>query len=506
MITASTFADALALGFLVYILRRGFTNKRRDNLPPGPNGWPIIGNAFDMPTRYQWRTFAQWGEKWGDIVSVNLFGKHLVILNSFDVADEILDKKSAASSDRTPLPVCGEIMGWNFIVTLQQYGLHLREMRRLIFQTVGTSTGLMELAPDLEHCAHDFLCRVAADPASLTQEVHRFTAASSLKFIYGYTAKKDNDELVKIVEAAMKGFTIGTAPATFLADTFPILTRVPAWFPGAKWKRTAQAWRKDTEAMCDVPYDFAKAQIDSGTAVPSFVASNLGDNVDPQRDALVKDTAASMYAGAADTTVSAIRTFFLAMMCYPEVNKKAQEEIDRVIGPDRLPGIGDREQLPYVSALCWEVLRWKPLGPLGIPHMLSQDDVHRGYLLPKGTVIVANVWNMLRDPRHYSHPEHFNPDRFVRKEGFEPETDPRRMIFGFGRRVCPGSQLAEISLFLICAVSLAAFEISKPVVDGKVVEPSMEYTTGSISHPVEFQCSIKLRSSKAEALLYSASD
>ncbi|KAH9928066.1 cytochrome P450 [Fomitopsis serialis] len=196
-----------------------------------------------------------------------------------------------------------------------------------------------------------------------------------------------------------------------------------------------------------------------------------------------------------------MRSFFLAMMCHSDVQKKAQAEIDRVVGSNRLPVIADRDNLPYTKALCWEILRWRPIGPLGIPHRLAQDDTHAGYFLPKGSVVIANIWKMLRDPRHYSNPEQFNPDRFLPREGSEPERDPRHIVFGFGRRVCPGSQLAETSLFLICATSLAAFEISKPVIDGKVIEPSMEYTTGTITHPQEFQCAIKPRSSKAEALL-----
>lgn len=100
------------------------------------------------------------------------------------------------------------------------------------------------------------------------------------------------------------------------------------------------------------------------------------------------------------------------MMCYPEVQRKAQAEIDRVVGTDRLPSIKDRERLPYIRALCWEVLRWQPNAPLGkhhelfqtedrlynaegllgLPHCLTQDDVHAGYFLPKGTVILPNIW------------------------------------------------------------------------------------------------------------------
>ncbi|KZT69861.1 cytochrome P450 [Daedalea quercina L-15889] len=507
---AETLADALALGLLVYVLRRAFTDRHEGDHPPGPTGWPIIDNVFDMPTSHGWRTFAQWGEKWGDIVFLNLFGTRTVILNSFDVANEMLDNKSAVYSDRPVFPVCGEIMGWNFVVAFQQYGPHWREMRRLFSQTVGTHKSLVKLAPNLEHLAYDFIRRVAANPASLTYEVHRFTAASSLKFIYGYTVNGEDDELVKIVETAVEEFAIATAPGAFLADIFPILTYVPAWFPGAQWKRTAQAWEKHTEMLCSVPYDFAKAQMSAGTAMPSFVTLNLDDSADLKREALIKDAAASLYAGAF-LTVSAMRSFFLAMMCYPEVQKKAQAEIDRIIGSGRLPSVIDRDQLPYIRALCSEVLRWQPVAPLGMPHRLSQDDVHGSYVFRKGTVVLTNIWKMLHDPERYSRPEHFDPDRFIPKEGSEPETDPRQMAFGFGRRLSDtiiylGSQLAEMSLFLICAVSLAAFEISKPVVDGRVVEPSMEYTNGTISHPFEFQCSIKLRSSKVEALLFVAYD
>ncbi|KAH9917582.1 cytochrome P450 [Fomitopsis serialis] len=475
-------------------------------MPPGPAGWPVIGNILDMPSSHEWRTFAQWGETWGDIISVNLLGKPLVILNSSHVADEMLDKKSLIYSGRPVFPVCGEVIGWNRILAFHQYGPRWREIRRLFSQTVGSHNSLAQLTDDLEREADGFLGRVMANPTTLTQQVHRFTGASILKVTYGYTIEKENDELLRIVDTAMEQFSLASAPGAYLADAFSILTHVPPWFPGAGWKTTAQAWRKDLEKMCDIPYNFTKAQMRAGTASSSLVAINLEGDIDPQREAIIKDAASSLYAGGADTSVSAIRSFFLAMMRFPEAQRKAQAEIDRVIGSDRLPTVADREQLPYVRALCWEVLRWQPIAPLGIPHYLTQDDVHAGYFLPKGTVVIANIWKMLRDPKRYARPQDFNPDRFVPGQGAEPEYDPRQVVFGFGRRVCPGSQLAEMSLFLICAVSLAAFDISKPIVDGKAVEPSMEYTTGTISHPCEFQCSIKPRSAKVQALLSSSGD
>ncbi|KZT12900.1 p450-domain-containing protein [Laetiporus sulphureus 93-53] len=80
------------------------------------------------------------------------------------------------------------------------------------------------------------------------------------------------------------------------------------------------------------------------------------------------------------------------MICYPDVQRKAQEEIDTVIGGERLPELADRERLPYVNAVCLEVLRWQPVTPLGVAHRLIQDDMHAGYHLPRGTIIYTNVW------------------------------------------------------------------------------------------------------------------
>ena len=100
------------------------------------------------------------------------------------------------------------------------------------------------------------------------------------------------------------------------------------------------------------------------------------------------------YNGTAgyETSVISADVFFLAMVRSPEVRKRAQEELDRVVGTDRLPDFSDREKLPYISAIMKEVLRWHPPAPAGVPHLLEKDDVYNGYYLPKGTVVIGNVW------------------------------------------------------------------------------------------------------------------
>ncbi|KZT72684.1 cytochrome P450 [Daedalea quercina L-15889] len=498
--------DTLASALLIYTLAQLWSGKRRGNLPPGPSGWPLVGNVLDMPTSHEWQTFARWGEKWGDIISVNLLGQPIVILNSLHAAIEMLDKKSSIYSDRPTLPVCGQVIGWEHSLALLHYGSVWRDTRRLFSQTIGTHRSLLSLSDQLEYEGHRFLTHLMAEPDRLIAQVRRFTGASILNITYGYTVEREDDQLVELVDRAVEEFSLASTPGANYADAIPILTRVPTWFPGAGWKRRALAWRRDRESTFNMPFEFAKHRIKTGKALRSFVAMNLDADVQPQRELLIKNAAASMYSAGADTTVSAICSFYLAMTCYPDVQKKAQVEIDRVIGNDRLPKLTDRGELPYVRALTWEVLRWQPIAPLGIPHYLTEDDMHEGYFVPKGTIVFPNVWKMLRDPTRYTDPEVFNPDRFLPSNGAEPEYDPRQIMFGFGRRVCPGSQLAETSLFLICALSLAVFRITKPVINGTVVEPALEYTPGTISHPRPFECSIKPRSAKAAALVSATQD
>ena len=203
---------------------------------------------------------------------------------------------------------------------------------------------------------------------------------------YGYPVQPGKDPLVDLVDTAVSQFGQGTDPGAFLVDVIPVLKHVPSWFPGARWKRTAEKFRQTLTNMTDVPYRFVQEQIVSslrasplqngwvnrytpqaaGTAIPSYTSELLsGENLDAETESNIKWSAASLYAGGGDTTVSFLHTFFLAMQLYPEVQRKAQEEIDRVIGNDRLPTIADRPNLPYIEMVIKELLRWNPVAPLG---------------------------------------------------------------------------------------------------------------------------------------------
>jgi len=118
-----------------------------------------------------------------------------------------------------------------------------------------------------------------------------------------------------------------------------------------------------------------------------------------------------------------------------KVLKKAQDELDRVVGKDRLPDFSDRNNLPYIDAIVKEVIRWNPPLPISIPTRVTQDDVYRGYFIPAGATVVESVWAVCSDPNIYPDPETFNPERFLKDGKIDPSVlNPEDRIFGSGRR------------------------------------------------------------------------
>lgn len=186
----------------------------------------------------------------------------------------------------------------------------------------------------------------------------------------------------------------------------------------------------------------------------------------------------------------------LCMVLNPEVRIKAQEEIDRVVGKDRLPNFTDRPNLPYMECVLSEVFRWTSPVPYALPHRLIEDDTYRDYFIPKGSFVFANIWNMCRDERMYPDAHAFVPERFAQPadEETKKKRDPKNFVFGFGRRRCPGMYLAEQSTWLLITSMLAALDIQKAVDEkGNVIEPEVRYENSVFRMPAPFKMDIRPR-------------
>ena len=186
------------------------------------------------------------------------------------------------------------------------------------------------------------------------------------------------------------------------------------------------------------------------------------------------------------------------MALHPAVQIRAQNEIDEAIG-FRLPTLADRALLPYVECIMLEVLRWRPVAPLGIPHLSTKDDTYMGYYIPKGSIVIPNIWDMLHDSSVFPQPERFLPERFLNNS---KARDIVKVAFGFGRRACPGESFAESSMFIAYASVLKVISIAYPKDRAGVpLTTTAPYTSGTISHPKPFTCDLAYRSSVHQDLM-----
>jgi len=195
------------------------------------------------------------------------------------------------------------------------------------------------------------------------------------------------------------------------------------------------------------------------------------------------------------------------MVLNPEVAKRAQRELDELFEEvQRLPSFNDIGRLPYIDCIVKEVFRINPAAPLGVAHSLMENDTYKGWSIPAGSIVVANQWQMMHDERYYPEPDRFSPERFLEPKlapGLvEAAHDPSNIVFGFGRRICPGQHFAEDVIWLTIANVLTVFDILPAIdpVSGKELLPKVEYHSSTTSEPKPFACRVVPRQKYASMI------
>ncbi|KAJ7693215.1 cytochrome P450 [Mycena rosella] len=525
----SSLWSILALGILFY-WTRWRRNRSRLPLPPGPKKLPLVGNLFDMPAERQWEAYHEWSKKLNsDIIHVDVAGMSIVVLSSMEAIRDLFEKRSSLYSDRPRMPMLVELMGWDFALGLMRYGSRWRAHRKLFHDAFNVGAA-KQFQPQERAAAHRLLRRILNRPNDIMEHFRHMTGALIMDVAYGIDVNSPGDRYIGLAQESMHGLSIASLPGKFLVDTIPALKYVPGWFPGAGFQRKAKEWRKVTQELLETPFAHTKRNIALSTAPPSFTSLSLAalesSNNDEtgEQETIIKATAASMYSAGADTTVAALGTFVLAILENAEVQRKAQVELDAVLGPGHLPDFSDEVALPYVSAVVKEVLRWRNVTPIAIPHYLPVDDDYRGYRIPAGStwLIISNLtllfhlMAILHDESMYPDPHAFKPERFLLNGKLNQAVrDPETVAFGFGRRICPGRHMATSSLMITIASILTTMDIKKARDEnGEEVQPSHEYFPGLVSSvfrvltditplspnyspPLPFECSITPRSRQA---------
>ncbi|EPT00008.1 hypothetical protein FOMPIDRAFT_1123534 [Fomitopsis schrenkii] len=477
-------------------------------LPPGPRRLFILGNIHQVAKDYQEVTFARWAKKYGDLMFAKLFTQPTLIINSQKIARDLLDKRGGIYSSRPRLVMMCEILDWKHNPATLPYDCERRrKQRRWIQNTFGdkATVGQFQSLQQREACI--LLSGLMGTPQDFVLHIKRYLASLILESVYGHRVTSLDDVYIMLMDSAMEGTAATGSAGGAMVDFFPLLKHIPTWMPGTDWKRQALHAKKLVWQARHQPYEMAREAVLSGNARPSFATSLIEEAIKDGRLAEestdILNSAASLYGAGTDTAKTVLLTFILLMVLHPDVYRKCQEEVDRVIDGKRLPTFADSDGLPYVNCVIKEVCRYHPPVPLGIPHKLTQDDQYGGYDLPKDTGVIANLWSIAHNEEVYGDPDVFRPERFLTSELPDPDTsDPRNIIFGYGRRICPGRLFAEAAVFLAISNIIATLDINKARDSlGQAINPEVSFLSGFVSYPREFVCSIKPRSAEATQLV-----
>ncbi|KAI0683658.1 cytochrome P450 [Cerioporus squamosus] len=443
------------------------------NYPPGPHPLPLLGNLLDAPGIIIPQSLDDFARKYG------FFGRPTILVGSHAMASELLDRRSGNYSDR-PSSFMIDLGGASWI--LLKYGTDWRRQRR-VFHHSYNIVAVSQFHEIQEHTTRQLLRRLLAEPADVFGALRFASCATTVRTVYGITMSGNDDEYLALIERAIHALKSSLEPGQYLVEIFPWLRRLPQWLPGAGFLRDAAEWEGAIEDARRVPFERALEDIRRGQSSPSMMSVTVQwfqakGGVSHEDLAILSHT----------------KVFFLAMTLYPEVQKRAQADLDAIVGPDRLPCMNDMPSLPYIEAVLMESMRWKQINVLGFPHQSVADDEYDGYTIPAGSMIVPNVWAIAHDPRHYPDPFEFRPERYLTDAGtLRPDVlDPRSFMFGYGRRICPGRHFSESSLFITIACVLHTF----------VIHAGAEQEKPDIfSCPKTFDCNVHVRSTGARALI-----
>ncbi|KII83911.1 hypothetical protein PLICRDRAFT_118622 [Plicaturopsis crispa FD-325 SS-3] len=494
----------LAASLLIYSVYYVYNiGARARNMPPGPPTVPIIGNLNVFPKSHLHMKFTEWSKIYGDVISLKVFNNTVIVLNTPTAVKELIDKRSIATSNRPKSILADMITPHNLNIGTGHYANETWKVLRKASTQLLSNENIRSLQPYQHAEATQLMWDFSRDPENWYTHIQRFTTSFALGITYGKRAprveSKDVKAFLHVQPQFLHALEFGTMPPV---DLFPILTYVPERF--AHWKRVVKTVKALHEEMYEDLLSTVERRLEKGQAANVFMEDAVikAQEWGLTRRELLTNLGGVLLEGS-DTSSATLQGVVLALVAFPEAQKKCREEIDRVVGSDRAPTHDDFPNLPYTAAFIEEVNRFRPVSPLGLPHEMVKDEIVDGVLYPKDAVLFINTWAIFHDERYYDRPHEFIPERFLKHPlGIKDEStdDPARrqnMLFGGGRRVCPGIAFAKTSLEINVPNFIWAFEFS-PEIDaatGKPIPPNINnFASGITATPGRFKCTIKPRS------------
>nr|XP_054768569.1 cytochrome P450 2U1-like [Lytechinus pictus] len=451
LLSSSALLGLAAFLFLFWLVRRP------KDLPPGPWSLPIIGYRFGSGLIHE--TYAELAKKYGPVFSIRRGPLLFVVLNDKDSMVQALVKAGEFFSDRF---IPGHVR-WgipdakkNAAIAWSQ-GKPWDDQRKFSLPALRSfGLGKRSLVPQINLEARYLAEEIKAfrgEPMDPSTILNKATANIIVQLLFGRRYEYDDSEFIDVMKAMARAF--GLVSDTDPVNIFEPLVHLPRY----------------------------KQYRDSMIKLRDFIVSHLSshqetlqeDNIRDFSDAFLshgisKDYSINelsritldFFAGGTETTSVFASWAMLYLASYTDIQTKVQRELDEVVGRGRQPTIDDRPNLPYCDATVLEIMRIRPVLPISLPHMTSADVPLGAYTIPKGTIIVPNIWAVHHDPKEWRDPSEFNPDRFLSADGQKVVKHDAWMPFSVGRRDCLGLQLAKMETFLLFTNLFQQFEFRFP--------------------------------------------
>ena len=325
----------------------------------------------------------------------------------------------------------------------------------------------------------------------------RYAGGLMMRIAFGKMIVTGEEEVLKRILGVVHTVERVASPGAYLVDTVRSLMYLPEFLAPFK-KEARKLHAEELDLFRGLQNDVRNSKGGSENFTSKFLEGQEKSGLSDDEGAYVVGT---LFEAGAGTTSAALMSFLLAMIVHPDAMRKLQEEVDTCVGTQRMPTFDDMANLPRVRAVVKETLRWRPVTAGGVPHQLVKDDIYevdgKKYFIRAGSNVHANQWAIHRDPTLYPAPEDFIPERWLEPKWptFKEPLDvypnlQNYSAFGFGRRICPGMNVAERSLNILVARIAWACDVCG--VD-EWDYTGYRYTKGFNVQPEEFPLRGKLR-------------
>uniref|UniRef100_A0A8D2DPX5 Cytochrome P450 n=1 Tax=Sciurus vulgaris TaxID=55149 RepID=A0A8D2DPX5_SCIVU len=456
---------SLALLTGLFLLLARVCPKARGHLPPGPWPLPFLGNLLQLQRGGLLSSFLRLREKYGDVFTVYLGPRPVVVLCGTEAIREALVDQAEDFSGRGTLAIIEPIVqGYGVVFANGERWKTLRRFSLATMRDFGMGKrSIEERIQEEAQCLVEELQKskgALLDPTFLFQFI---TANIICSIVFGERFDYKDREFLRLLDMIYQSFAL---ISSFSSQVFELYSDVLKHFPGTH----RQVYKNLQEVITFINHSVEKHRATLDPSNPrDFIDSYLlrmdKEKSNPHSEFHHKNltlTLLSLFFAGTETTSTTLRYGFLLMLKYPHVAERVQKEIEHVIGSHRPPALEDHSRMPYTEAVIHEIQRFTDLIPIGVPHVVTKDTYFRGFIIPKNTEVYPILSSALHDPRYFEKPDAFNPDHFLDANGALKKNEAF-IPFSMGKRICLGEGIARNELFLFFTTILQNFSVASPV-------------------------------------------